>query len=135
MHSVAKLLVEQGKLGEAEPLYVEALRARRETLGDTHPDTLSKAHGHSFEVNPRGVCPVCTGRCSGSSEREKAVEVAKMGAEHAELADVLELQLEPRGERALRLLHLPRSRPGGQHIPKGERVQPRLLRKQRAGNV
>ena len=28
------------ELGEAEPLYLEALRGRRETLGDTHRDTL-----------------------------------------------------------------------------------------------
>ena len=34
------ILSNQGKLSEAEPLYREALRCRRETLGDTHPDTL-----------------------------------------------------------------------------------------------
>ena len=38
---VASLLKAQGKLGEAEPLYREALAARRETLGDRHPDTLA----------------------------------------------------------------------------------------------
>jgi hypothetical protein len=31
----------QGKLGEAEPLYREALDGRRRTLGDSHPDTLT----------------------------------------------------------------------------------------------
>ena len=30
-----------GKLGEAEPLFREALTARRETLADRHPDTLT----------------------------------------------------------------------------------------------
>ena len=34
------LLKEQGKYDEAEPLYREALKVRRETLGDRHPDTL-----------------------------------------------------------------------------------------------
>ena len=39
--TLALLLRDQGKLGEAEPLYLEALAARRETLGDRHPDTLN----------------------------------------------------------------------------------------------
>ena len=30
-----------GKLEEARPLYEEAVQARRETLGDRHPDTLT----------------------------------------------------------------------------------------------
>jgi tetratricopeptide (TPR) repeat protein len=35
----------QGRYGEAEPLYLEALKARREVLGPRHPDTLiSVAH-------------------------------------------------------------------------------------------
>ena len=38
---VAHLLSDQGRLPEAEPLYLEAVAARRETLGDRHPDTLS----------------------------------------------------------------------------------------------
>ena len=40
IESLATLLKDQGRLGEAEPLYLEALVARRETLGDRHPDTL-----------------------------------------------------------------------------------------------
>ena len=35
------LLKAQGKLEEAGPLYREALQARRETLGDKHPNTLN----------------------------------------------------------------------------------------------
>ena len=34
------LLEAMGKLDEARPLLEEALQARRETLGDRHPDTL-----------------------------------------------------------------------------------------------
>jgi tetratricopeptide (TPR) repeat protein len=41
MNNLAILLKDQGKLSEAEPLYRNALRCRRETLGETHPDTLS----------------------------------------------------------------------------------------------
>ena len=41
MSNLAVLLSDQGKLSEAEPLFRDALRCRRETLGDTHPDTLS----------------------------------------------------------------------------------------------
>ena len=39
--SMAALLLRQGKLGEAEPLCLEALEARRRTLGAEHPDTLT----------------------------------------------------------------------------------------------
>ena len=38
---MAILLKTQGKLAEAEPLYREALSARRRTQGDDHPRTLS----------------------------------------------------------------------------------------------
>jgi hypothetical protein len=41
MNNLANLLSDQGKLSEAEPLYREALRYGRETLGETHPDKLS----------------------------------------------------------------------------------------------
>ena len=39
-NNLARLLYDQGKLSEAEPLYREALEGRRRTLGDTHPGTL-----------------------------------------------------------------------------------------------
>jgi hypothetical protein len=38
---MARLLQDQGKLSEAEPLFLEALEARRRTLGAEHPDTLA----------------------------------------------------------------------------------------------
>ena len=34
MNNLAELLRAQGKLGEAEPLYEQALRAQRDTLGE-----------------------------------------------------------------------------------------------------
>ena len=37
---MGELLKDMGKLEEAKLLYEEALQARRETLGDRHPDTL-----------------------------------------------------------------------------------------------
>ena len=40
-NNLALLLCTQGKLSEAEPLFREALEARRRTLGDSHPDTLN----------------------------------------------------------------------------------------------
>ena len=39
--SLAKLLRDQGKLEESAPLFLEALAARRATLGDRHPATLT----------------------------------------------------------------------------------------------
>ncbi len=41
MNNLAILLVKQGRLGDAEPLYREALSAQRRTLGEDHPSTLS----------------------------------------------------------------------------------------------
>jgi len=41
INQLGKLLMDMGKLEEARPLLEEALRARRETLGDRHPDTLT----------------------------------------------------------------------------------------------
>ena len=40
LNNLAFLYVAQGRYGEAEPLYQEALQARREVLGPRHPDTL-----------------------------------------------------------------------------------------------
>ena len=40
INNVARMLMHQGKLDEAEPLYREALEARRETLGARHKSTL-----------------------------------------------------------------------------------------------
>ena len=41
MGNLAGLLKAQGKLDEAEPLYRESLAAKKETLGDKHPSTLT----------------------------------------------------------------------------------------------
>lgn len=40
INNLGGLLQERGQLEAAEALYMEALAARRQTLGDTHPDTL-----------------------------------------------------------------------------------------------
>ena len=41
MGNFAMLLEDQGKVDEAETLNRECLAARKETLGDKHPDTLA----------------------------------------------------------------------------------------------
>ena len=41
LNQLGLLLQDMGKLEEARPLYEEALQARRETLGDRHPSTLT----------------------------------------------------------------------------------------------
>ena len=41
MGTFAQLLQDQGKVDEAEPLLRECLAAKKETLGDRHPDTLN----------------------------------------------------------------------------------------------
>jgi CHAT domain-containing protein len=40
LNNVAEFYHDQGRYGEAEPLYLEALQTRREELGPRHPDTL-----------------------------------------------------------------------------------------------
>ena len=44
----------QGKVAEAEPLYHEALKGRRELLGPRHPDTLSSAKWAAKLLNESG---------------------------------------------------------------------------------
>jgi tetratricopeptide (TPR) repeat protein len=39
MHNLAVLYLKQGRYDEAEPLYLEALEARKRLLGDDHPRT------------------------------------------------------------------------------------------------
>ena len=51
------LLHAQGKLGEAEPLYREALDGRQRTLGDAHPDTLSSLFNLADLLEKRGRLP------------------------------------------------------------------------------
>jgi hypothetical protein len=41
INGLALLLSDQGKLDEAEPLYREALEARRDVRGARHPNTLT----------------------------------------------------------------------------------------------
>lgn len=43
-----------GRVAEAEPLYVEALAARREVLGNRHPDTLLVIHNLALLLSDAG---------------------------------------------------------------------------------
>ena len=61
VNNLAELLTEQGKLGEAEPLYRRALEGRESTLGPMHGSTLIsvnnlakllKAQGKLGEAEP-----------------------------------------------------------------------------------
>jgi tetratricopeptide (TPR) repeat protein len=51
---MARLLQAQGKLCVAEPLYREALAARRRTLGDEHPDTLASIYNLAVLLQDQG---------------------------------------------------------------------------------
>ena len=44
----------QGRYGEAEPLYREALQGRRETLGPRHPDTLTSLNNLALLYQAQG---------------------------------------------------------------------------------
>ena len=54
MNNLAMLLYDQGKLSEAEPLHLEALRGRRETLGETHPSTLASLNNLAIVLKTQG---------------------------------------------------------------------------------
>ena len=43
MNSLARLYQDQGEYGKAEPLFLQALEARRRVLGAQHRDTLETA--------------------------------------------------------------------------------------------
>ena len=60
---------------QAKPLFEEALAARRETLGDRHPDTLIsinnlglllKAQGRLDEARSPPMCWTARARCEGA---------------------------------------------------------------------
>ena len=52
--NLARLLRDQGRLADAEPLYLEALDARRKALGDRHPDTLTSINGLALLLRAQG---------------------------------------------------------------------------------
>ena len=51
---MAGLLQDQRKLEEAEPLFREALAARRTTLGDCHPSTLAAINNTAGLLHDQG---------------------------------------------------------------------------------
>jgi len=53
-NNLARLLYDQGKLDEAEPLMREALEMKRRTLGDSHPDTLSSINNLGLLLKGQG---------------------------------------------------------------------------------
>ena len=48
------LLGAKGDLDGAAPLYREALKARRETMGDRHPDTLTSIYNYAVLLEAKG---------------------------------------------------------------------------------
>ena len=56
LNAVALLLKQQGELAEAEPLYREALAARREALGERHPSTLTSLNNLAALLKAMGQC-------------------------------------------------------------------------------
>ena len=52
--NLARLLSDQGKLCEAEPLYLEALASRRRTLGNEHPSTLASINSLANLLSDQG---------------------------------------------------------------------------------
>ena len=54
INNLGLMLSDQGKLGDAEPLYREALAGCRRTLGDEHPSTLSSINNVANLLKDQG---------------------------------------------------------------------------------
>ena len=52
--ALASSLQHQGRLADAQPLYLESLEARRRSLGSDHPDTLAAINSYAFLLVDRG---------------------------------------------------------------------------------
>ena len=75
---LAMLLHEQGKLGEAEPLYRRALEGRQAKLGADHPDTLSSLFNLALLLAQQGKL----GEAEQLYRRALEGRQAKLGADH-----------------------------------------------------
>ena len=76
INQLAMLYEAQGKLEEAEPLYIEALGANRATLGDRHPDTL-------IRINNLGALY----QAQGKLEEAEPLFIESVDAHRATLGD------------------------------------------------
>ena len=54
INTLANMLMDQGKLGEAEPLFRRALESRERTLGRDHYDTLASASNLAALLKAKG---------------------------------------------------------------------------------
>ena len=54
LSKIGELMQDMGRREEARPLLQEALKARRETLGDRHPDTLSSIFNMGWLLKEMG---------------------------------------------------------------------------------
>ena len=54
LNNLAVLYQAQGRYGEAEPLFLEALQASREVLGPRHPDTLTSLNNLAVLYQAQG---------------------------------------------------------------------------------
>ena len=77
----------QGKLSEAEPLYRDALRCSRETLGDTHPDTLRSMNSLAWMLH---VLPGCTVEAVSLAREAARGFEEECGATHANTLNTLD---------------------------------------------
>ena len=98
MSNLAILLGDQGKLSEAEPLYRDALRCRRETLGDTHPKTLTSMNNLAWFLH---TLPGCAAEAVVLARGAVHGYEAALGAAHSEtplyVLDTLAAALEADG--------------------------------------
>jgi hypothetical protein len=69
INNLATLLQSLNKLSEAEPLLQEALLARRRTLGDSHPNTLSSINNLAILLQSEGKLAQAVGMRRGGEAR------------------------------------------------------------------
>ena len=98
------LLMDMGKLEEARPLYEEAVKGRKKTLGDRHPETL-------ISIGNMGVLLKQMGKLEEARPLlEEALQAQRepLGDRHPETLMHLDLQ---HGQPAGRAGHARRSNP------------------------
>ena len=78
MHNLALMYDEQGRLGEAEKLYVQAIEARKRVLGPEHRDTLISMYNLAIFWDKQGR------RSEAMALMESAFEMTtkSLGADH-----------------------------------------------------
>ena len=86
LNQIGRMLMDQGKYDEAQPLYREALKVKRETLGDRHPSTLSSISNLGSLLQDQGKLDEARARLEASLDMRYALHDPQREARLQEVA-------------------------------------------------